>query len=245
MTLHKYLFIIVLIVCIIAAGTPSNVYADAAPASSGGWAILPAIGAIILFVITIGIYLLIRHYRHATKEPVTAISFDAEDVSIAIEKGEMKVDASFEYRNTSEKKLQMDLYFPFSQLIKDSISELSIELVDAGTKSERQLKYKSEGSRIYFDFIIEPKERKLLKIHYRETNPGTHAEYILTTINKWQRPVAKATFTVELPSDFVDPKFSFGESLVEKISPEGSSHTLYRFAMHDLFPKKEFQIDWQ
>jgi hypothetical protein len=243
MPLHenKYL-IIVVIICVIVAGIPHNIYADAGPTGTE-WAIIEVAGiVIVLAVITLGIYLL---YRHSTTAPISAVMFDSEDVSITIEKGEMKVDASFEYLNTADKRLRMDLYFPFASHVKDTISDLSIVLVDRDTSSEEQVEYTSKENRIYFDFPIGPKERKLLKVHYRETIRGSHAEYILTTIRQWQLPVAKATFTVELPSNCVNPRFSFKESLVEKISPEGASYALYKFVMRDLFPEKEFQVDWQ
>ena len=247
MRLHKnkYIAITVLIMFVIFAVAPPKIYADAGP-KENELKVIQGVGiAALLIGITFGIYGIYKLYKRQESKPVTAILFNAEDVCITIEDGEMAVDALFEYQNTTEKRLWMDLFFPFGRPMKESISDLSVVLVRTGTSRERRLDYKSEESRILFDFIIEPRERTLLKVHYREAIPGTHAEYIITSIKRWHRPVAKATFTVKLPTSFKSPVFSFADSLVERINLDGSSYVVYKFMMRDLFPEKEFQIAWQ
>jgi hypothetical protein len=244
MRLHKNkcIAIIVLIMFVVFAVAPPKTNADTGP-KGNEWEVIQGVGiAALLAAITFGIYKL---YKHQKSEPVTAILFNAEDVCITIEDGEMAVDALFEYQNMTEKRLRMDLFFPFARPVKESISDLSVVLVGAGASMERRLDYTSEESRILFDFIIEPRERTLLKVHYREAIPETHAAYIITSIKLWHRPVVKATFTVKLPTSFKSPAFSFADSLVERINLEGSSYVVYKFMMRDLFPEKEFQIAWQ
>ena len=244
MRLHKNMCIsiTVLIMFVIFTVAPTKIYADAGP-KEDTWKIVGGVAAVALLpAIIFGIYKL---YKHQKSKPVTAILFNAEDVSITIEDREMVVDALFEYQNTTEERLSMDLFFPFARPVKKSISDLSVVLVGTGTSSERRLDYKSEESRILFDFIIEPRERRMLKVHYRETLPEKHAEYIITSIKQWHRPVAKAVFTVKLPSSIKSPVFSFADSLVERINLDGASYVVYKFIMRDLYPEEEFQIAWQ
>jgi len=244
MRLHKQkcIIIAVLIMFVIFAVASPKTYADAGPKESD-FKVIQGVGiAALLSAIIFGIYKL---YKHQKSEHVTAVIFNAEDVSITIEDGEMTVDAIFEYKNTTEKRMLMDLFPPFARPVKESISDLSVELVSTDTSRQRRLDYTSEERRILFDFIIEPRAKILLKVHYWEAILETHAEYIITSIKRWHRPVAKAKFTVKLPSSFKSPVFSFAESLVEKINLDESSYVVYKFAMRDLFPEKEFQIAWQ
>lgn len=181
------------------------------------------------------------------KVPVTSVLFDQEDVRLKINGNEMEVDASFEYQNTTKKYLKMDLFFPFSSSIQSFIQDISILLVrPENIKSGQQnelLKYEHDGSsQISFDFVLKPEEKVILKVHYLQCLSKSKAEYIITSIKRWKRPVAQATFTVELSSEKKSPVFSFEDGLVEKIYMEKLN--LYKFKLFNLYPDKEFQISW-
>lgn len=85
-------------------------------------------------------------------------------MDLKIGENEMEVDARFEYQNTTDKYLQMDLFFPFSSSIHSSIHEISILLIRQDPidreKEYVPLKYNIDSSfQISFNFILQPMER--------------------------------------------------------------------------------------
>ena len=112
--------------------------------------------------------------HNKAKEPVTSVLFDQESVDLKIDRNKLVVDANFEYQNTTEKYLKMDLFFPFSNSIQSSIEDISImlERPDSRYYGRRNipLKYNIDNPyQIFFDFKIRPLERIFLKVHYVET----------------------------------------------------------------------------
>jgi len=239
---NKTIIVIVIIAVITFAGVPQASYADMGP-KGDQWEVIQAVGAVTLITaISVGVYKWFKHKEHA---PLSAVLFNEEEVYITLEKDVMAVEAVFEYQNTTEQRLRMDLYFPFIRSVKNTISDLKILLEAGDAAGGRLLDHTAEENRVLVDFIIEPKQRVSVKVRYHEAIKDNHAEYIITSIRKWQRPVGKALFIVKLPASFKAPLFSFADNLVEKSGVEGSPYVVYTFRMRDLYPDKEFQIAWQ
>ena len=118
-------------------------------------------------------------------------------------------------------------------------------LIRTAYPERKSVDYTVDGSRIEFVVVIEPREKMTLKIHYRELLEEKRAQYVLTSIKRWQRPVGKARIIVRMPDSVKSPIFSFNENLVERTRLESSHEVLYRFEMRNLYPEKEFQITWQ
>jgi len=225
-----------------------NAHADAAPSEdffivSGIIAGTACLGLAVWFVIS-----KLSKDGQEKKAPVTSVLFDQESVDLKINGNKMEVDATFEYQNSTTEKLRMELFFPFPRSIRISVRDISVLLLCPDRVNGRRskfLQYETHKNQIFFDFIIYPKERVLLKVHYVETLEENKAEYILTTVKRWKRPVTQATFSVQIPSTIKNPAFSFKEGLVEKHYIEGSGSLLYKFSLPNLYPDREFQIAWQ
>lgn len=187
----KALIIYSLVLSLVVFDFSPNAYPDAGP-SANQLVVISAVGCACIG----GALLAHRFFRSEEHEPVTGVLFDAEDVFINISGDSMRVDAVFEYQNTTKKRLRMDLFFPFTKPVNGSIQDIAVILSGMVSSQDRKLEYTIDGSRIYFTFIIEPIERVALKVHYREMLTGKRADYIITTIKRWQRPVARASFTV-------------------------------------------------
>jgi len=242
-SLKKILTLLVLSFFAVSILTP-HANADGGPRNENFYVVVGAIACLPVIVFAVwGIWKLLKHKE---KEPVTAVLFDQEEVFLKIDgNNKMEVDASFEYQNTTSKRLKMDLFFPLTSLLQTSIRDISVLLIHPTqeyNQKEEFLKYKPDGNRILFDFVLEPKEKVYLKVHYVESFVGNKAEYIITTIKRWKRPVAQAVFHVQLPSDKKTPTFSFENYLVEKIYLKELEAFVYTFRILDLYPDKEFQI---
>jgi len=243
---NKIVAILVLIFLIITLIHTPNAYADASPKGPG---VIIVAGALIIPCLGLGIWGILKLFKKndVEKVPVTSVLFDKESVDLKIDGNEMEVDARFEYQNTTDKYLQMDLFFPFSSSIHSSINEISILLVRQNpTNREDQyvpLKYNIDSSsQISFNFVLRPVERVVLKVHYLENLFENKAEYIVATIKRWKLPVAQAAFTVQIPSNKRSPVFSFGDGLAEKIHMK--EFDLYKFRFLNFYPDKEFQVVW-
>lgn len=243
---NKIVIILVLIFFIILSVHTSNAYADAANISPGGIIVVQAITNTCLGLGLLGFLHLFKK-NDVEKVPVTSVLFDKESVDLKIDGNKMEVDTRFEYQNTTDKYLQMDLFFPFSRPIHSSIDDISILLGRQYSMHEGEkyvpLKYDFYSpTKISFNFVLRPMERAVLKVHYLENLFENKAEYIVTTIKTWKLPVAQAVFTVQLPSNKKSPVFSFEDGLVEKIHME--AFDLYKFQFLNLYPDKEFQVVW-
>ncbi|WP_419660682.1 uncharacterized protein Dvar_10810 [Desulfosarcina variabilis str. Montpellier] len=191
-------------------------------------------------------YLLFRHLKKEEKVEVTTIHFEKEHVDIILSENKMRVEATFEYINTSDKEIIMDLYFPFSSPIDTSVSDIALTLncPDRPHPKQTDIDYKKQDCEILFKFKILPYERVELSVGYAE-NIQNKATYILSSIKQWKRPVAKATFKVSLPAYMEKTKFSFEENLTDKtINPTNQSLEYY-FSLNDLYPDKDFEIEWE
>jgi hypothetical protein len=231
----------------------ANGYVDPSSGNSNrknpGLGEIIVIGALTIPCIGLGMWIFPKKskIKNVEKVPVTSVLFDEESVDLIIDGNKMEVNARFEYQNTTEKKLQMDLLFPFSNSIQSSIHDISILLIRQDPidreKEYVPLKYNIYNSfEISFDFILQPMERVVLKVHYLEDLFENKAEYIVTTIKRWRLPVAHAEFTVRLPSNKKSPVFSLEDGLVDKIQME--EFDLYKFRYRNLYPDKEFQVVW-
>lgn len=239
---NKTIIILLIISFIITTISVSQIQADMAPYFPF---VLATKEGITICCLTLGFcYVSYNFFKHHKKLPVTSVLFDKEDVYLKINKNEMEVKGTFEYQNTTDEKLKMKLFFPFSKPFTESIKGLSLYSVDLNSSKEKLIEYTVDGNKILFDLVIKPKERIELKIHYKEVLTENKAEYIITTIKKWNRPVSEAVFTVQLSSDIESPRFSFEDNLVEKSYIEGTNDVIYKFILHDLYPDKEFQITW-
>lgn len=191
-------------------------------------------------------YLLFRHLKKEEKVEVTTIHFEKEHVDIVLSENKINVEATFEYINTSDKEIVMDLYFPFSSSIDKSVSDITINLNCPNRTHPKQIDidYKKQDCEILFDFKILPYERVELVVGYSEIAQNK-AKYILSSIKQWKRPVTKATFRVSLPSYIENPKFSFEENLTDTTINPTKELVEYYFAFNDLYPDKDFEIEWK
>lgn len=230
--------------------TPSRVYADAGPSKNQFQTIVIAPLAIAAIVMSIIVYFKLKKPAEkvaAEKVPVTAVRFDWEEVRLSInpDSDEMFVEALFEYENSLEKGLRMDLLFPFVSSYRDTISDFSATLLHRDGTPPRPLAFTAEEQQVTFDFAIQPLEKLRLKVFYREKLRGESAAYVITSIKKWQRPVREARFSVRLPARIVKPQFAFQEGLTGIRELKDENAVVYDFLLRDIYPDREFTINWQ
>ncbi len=237
--MKKYVVIIFLAIFIFVVLAP-NTYADAGPKNEY-WYVVDA--AIVGAACLGGYYLIHNLFKKKEKEAVTSIYFEKEHVNMSINRNKMTVQATFEYTNTTDRELNMDLYFPFPNLSDATISDVSIALLCPERINQKKidLDYEIDYKRILFNYNILPFEKVILEVKYIEKLQNK-ATYILTTIQKWKRPVSQATFKVSLPLSILSPHFTFEEALVNTESDKDNNMIIYHFALNDLFPNKEFEI---
>ena len=70
------------------------------------------------------------------------------------------------------------------------------------------------------------------------------ASYVLTSIKRWKRPVSSALFTVQMPSSFQSPRFTYQDYLTSVHYNNETGHVVYSFEMKDLYPDTEFDVYW-
>lgn len=240
--MKKPIVIMMLAIFLLVVTTPTA-YADAGPSSP----VFFVVGTVVTCAcMGLGAYLLYRLFKKDEVEDVSSVHFDKEHVDISISNNEMIVAAAFEYRNTTDKELKMDLNFPFSNPIDDTIRDISLKLYCPRRMNQNQvdLGYEVSYKKIIFSFNILPYEKVILKVRYVELIQN-RATYILSSIKKWKRPVSQATFKVTLPSEIRSPHFSYKEALVNREIDNHQDMITYHFSLTNLYPDKEFDIYWQ
>ncbi|MBC8527428.1 MAG: hypothetical protein ISS28_03170 [Candidatus Cloacimonetes bacterium] len=121
-----------------------------------------------------------------------SLEFIREDVAFTIQDSFFYVDGIYYICNVSDKPVNNMLYYPFPEdsLYGEVDSVLIYNLIDS--IPEEIIKRKTTG--FFFNVSLEPFRVGKYRIFYKQKLYGNKAEYILTTVKYWRKPLQIANF---------------------------------------------------
>jgi hypothetical protein len=166
------------------------------------------------------------------------LQFYQEDLDFKITENHFYVDGLYYFRNTSKKKINRSLFYPFPQDIAygkaDSIFIISIQ----DSIKETNLRNNLKGSS--FTIHIEPDTIAIYRIGYRQELKESKAEYILTTTQTWETPFEQVNYTLEFPKEFSLDSISY---MPDSLREESEKYIFY-WHKEKFMPDKNFEINY-
>jgi len=145
------------------------------------------------------------------------------------------MDGLFHFANYAEYPSSTSIYFPIPE---DSLSlqpELMLlEVVDDSLATCRLVKQGKGG----FSFVLDMPARHFctLRIAYRQTLLGNTAKYIISTANSWGKPLAYASYVLEV---------GYGISITKApFPPQQSCGNEYEWMFENFSPVSEFELEF-
>lgn len=128
-----------------------------------------------------------------------ALQFYGEKIEISILGDNALVTGVYYFKNNTKKIIRRTLYYPF--VINQDLSwPDTISVYQISEKKSLTFRNAKEG--ILFTLQVPADSTVIYKVKYRQRTPNRKMEYILTTTQKWGRPLVFAEYSVILPEKF-------------------------------------------
>jgi hypothetical protein len=127
---------------------------------------------------------------------ISAAQFVREEISIRVHGSYCTLDGRYEFRNTQNDAALWPIFYPLLNNAAIPLAD-SIHIRDAVT--EDLLPFEDGVNGVSFALTMPPRASKAIRISYRQRTPEKTMEYILTSTQKWGKPLEQATFRVVVP----------------------------------------------
>jgi hypothetical protein len=167
---------------------------------------------------------------------LSALSFEAEELSFSLDKGSWELDGLYHFANYRAEAISQTIFFPIPQ---DSLclipTVLKLELADGDSLASCKMLHQSKGS-FAFQLNMPGQHFCILRIVYRQELLGNYASYIITTANAWGKPLQFASYMLN-----VNPELELTKLPFPKPRQEGNS---YYWEFYDFSPQTEFYLEF-
>ena len=129
------------------------------------------------------------------------LEFNKEYITIEIHDGYVEIDGVYQLRNPSNSNQEMKLYYPFpmDSLYGEVSNTYAFERI--GDTTINSLITQNEKGAIV-NLSMAPMSGKTLYIGYTQQLLGNKSEYILTSTNKWKKPLESSEFELIVPLSY-------------------------------------------
>ncbi|MEO0276239.1 MAG: hypothetical protein ABIM60_05635 [candidate division WOR-3 bacterium] len=160
------------------------------------------------------------------------INFWKEEIKIEIQNKTLKVRGIYYFKNLSNFYTSIIMRYPFPV---DEYHEYPFYVKIKG------FVFKREGNDLIMPVNFKPFEEKKIEVIYAQRLKDKKAKYILTTTQKWGKPLESAYFEIKVPLFFKDVKISYKPDSV-KIKKNFKFFYIHR---KNFLPKDDLFIDWK
>jgi hypothetical protein len=169
--------------------------------------------------------------------PAQIPDFYKEYITVEIQDSSVEINGVYQLRNTESFPQKTDLFYPFP--IDSMYGEISrvyaFETTGNNTVS-KLLKTGRQGAMIALE--IPAKSEKTLYIGYVQELLDGQAEYILTTTQKWGKPLESSQIELIVPLNLTIENISY--QVIDTITSEGKVH--YFIHEKNFMPDKNFVV---
>ena len=163
--------------------------------------------------------------------------FFREYITVELHHDNVKINGVYQLRNTNNFKQELNLFYPFP--IDSQYGEVSeVYAFETTNDSTINLLGKIGGKGAIVKLEIEPRSEKTLYIGYAQKLLGNKAEYILTTTQKWKKPLESSQLELVVPNDVLIKELSYKPIDIQKST--GKTH--YFIHEYNFMPLKNFVV---
>ncbi len=136
------------------------------------------------------------------------------------------------------------LYYPFVVTPELPFPD-SIQVTDL--RSGQVVQFIESDRGIYFPVSVPPQDTAIYRVRYRQKTPSAKMEYILTSTQKWNRPLKSADFIIRIPQEYqlasLSPSFdSFAPGATGEKNARWKTYFIHR---ENFMPQSNLTIQWE
>ncbi|MCB2219583.1 MAG: hypothetical protein KQI35_04245 [Bacteroidetes bacterium] len=167
------------------------------------------------------------------------LQFYKEKLDFTLRFDEFNLDGYYFFYNQSPDTIKQFILYPFPQSSGlGEITTISIKSLYPGIDSSVLVNFNQKAAG--FRVKVYPLDSAVIHVNYIQTVPHRKAEYILTTTQEWNRPLAKADFTLSIPFNLKVDSLSYdADSLFFS-----SGKVIYKWNFTNFKPDRNFFVSF-
>jgi hypothetical protein len=164
--------------------------------------------------------------------------FRGEEVTITIAPPQATVEGTYRFYNGDDEPYILKLKYPFARGPELGEPE-NVSVRDA---SGEELPFSWTHHRIAFEVVIPPQAEAEVFIVYEQPCRGCEYKYILASTRDWQRPIAEATYAVDVPPQLAPVEGSYE---LEEVASPREGVVRYELRREDFYPDVDLTLRWK
>ena len=167
-----------------------------------------------------------------------SVQFFREKIELHIYDSYCNLKGYYYFKNISKKEISTILYYPF--VVNDELPYPdSVSIKELVNNTEVDFLVSEKGIR--FPLHIPEKSIIIYEINYFQRTPANKMEYILTTTQKWKRPLFEAEYIITIPNNtkLYIKSFSFDKKKYL------DDRNIYYMKKKNFMPKENLIISWK
>lgn len=164
-----------------------------------------------------------------------SLQFFGEKIEITVHDEHAEVRGEYHFKNNSNQTVQRTLFYPF-EINEDLPYPDSISVMH----DEKAISFNLQNDGIGFSVTIPPENISVYEVFYSQKTPARKMEYILTTTQRWQKPLHFAEYILKMPLNLqltylslTDPEWEIKDN-----------YKIYRIHKTNYMPTANFRVEW-
>lgn len=163
--------------------------------------------------------------------------FFREYITVELHHDIVKINGVYQLRNTNDFEQELNLFYPFPiDTLYGEVGEVYAFETTNDSTINRLGKIGERGAVVTLN--IEPRSEKTLYIGYAQKLLGNKAEYILTTTQRWSKPLESSQIELVVHDSLLIEKLTYKPNDVQNL--DGKTH--YFIHKFNFMPEENFVI---
>jgi hypothetical protein len=175
----------------------------------------------------------------AVQTTLPPIRFYREYVTVVPSPGSTSVSAIYYFRNESDRSVRQGIAYPFP-VDRTHLYPSVIRVWEKTGSGLRPMGYVRRGSNVLWEMDVEAGGTKVIRVDYTQEIREPRAIYIVTTTQRWERPIELAEFEFRVPAELGEHRLSFEPDS----SVTSGDTTVHYVAYEDFMPDEDLTVTW-
>lgn len=151
---------------------------------------------------------------------------------------------SVERPDSANFPFNITLYYPFVVTPELPFPD-SIQVTDL--RSGRPVQFTQSARGVYFPVSVPPQDTAIYRVRYRQKTPSAKMEYILTSTQKWNRPLQSADFIIRIPQQYqlISLSPAFDRAAPGSTGEKNAPGMIYFIHRENFMPQSNLTIQWE
>lgn len=167
------------------------------------------------------------------------IRFVREYVTVELSPDRIHVSGLYHFRNDSADSVEQGIEYPFP-IDRSHPYPASVRVYDETGDEPRPMGFLHGRSSVRWLMHFGPREERLVRVHYWQDIFEPSATYIVSSTQKWERPIELAEFEFRVPAGLGETRMSFTPDR----SDVSGDTLVYYMRREDFLPDEDFVVTW-